>query len=147
MASDITKEYLDALERLKNNSPNDLKLKRKAKLGTLKISIATVAQEARRSRTAIATKDTRYPEVRERILEEIEPVIRINTSAGVIKKLRQKNADLFKENKLIWTENANLIREIGVLRQQLDRLKKAQKRTTKRSSKIDNTVVPLFDPS
>lgn len=145
MELDIAKEYLEALERLKSNRPNNISLKKKAKLGTLKINIATVAKEANRSRTAIATKVTRYPEVRTRILEEMEPVIRTNTSGGVIKNLRQKNADLYKENKMIWTENANLLKEIGILKQQLDRMRKARKRSTNESSKLNNTVVPLFD--
>jgi len=143
---DIEQEYLDALGRLISNKPKNSKLKKKAKLGTLKISISSVAIEAGRSRTAIATESTKYPEVRARILEQIQPVTKPNTSADVIKTLRSKNNELRQENKKLLTHNANLLRQIDLVNKKIKRLEKARSRSRKVQNKPDNTVVPMFIP-
>jgi hypothetical protein len=145
MTANIAREYLDALERLIDNKPRNPKLRRKAKLGLLKINISTVALEAGRSRTAIGTEGTKYPDVRARILAHMQPIVEINTSADVIRTLRIKNADLQRENNKLWTENANLIREIAVKATAMQRMKKISERYKKKLEKPDNTVVKLFD--
>jgi hypothetical protein len=60
-------DFLKALKRLVDGKPTHKTLKASAKAGKLKINIANVALEARRSRTLIALEDCRYPKVREAV--------------------------------------------------------------------------------
>jgi len=61
----IEKDFLDALERLRDNVPQDRTLQANKARGRLKINVSTVAQEAGRSRTLIALENCKYPRVRE----------------------------------------------------------------------------------
>lgn len=139
----IEKDYLDALERLVNNAPTHPKLKAKSMKGALKINVSTVALEAGRSRTSIATQDCKFPDIRARIIEHMKPVEKANNLTDVINTLRSKHRDIHIENKKLWSENANLIREVSHLRKQLDRAQKALKRATNKQSTIQNTIVPF----
>jgi hypothetical protein len=60
-------DFLAALDRLKEGEPVNKKLKAIRKEGKLKINISNVALESGHSRTLIALKACRYPQVREAI--------------------------------------------------------------------------------
>jgi hypothetical protein len=103
----IEKDFLAALERLRDNVPRDRTLQANKARGRLKINVSTVAQEAGRSRTLIALENCKYPRVRELILlakdgHPAEP----RTSSDLIDKLRQEIAVLRAELKKAEAETA-----------------------------------------
>lgn len=91
----IEKDFLEALTRLQQGEPTDRSLKAQQKKGTLKVTISSVALEAKRSRTLIGMDGCRYPRVRELILqaksgESAEP----RTYTDLVKRLRARIVDL-----------------------------------------------------
>lgn len=64
----IKQDFLSALARLLEGCPTHQDLIEKANEGKLSISPATVAKEARRSRTLIGMETCKYPDVRREIL-------------------------------------------------------------------------------
>ena len=64
----IRSDFLGALARLMNSSPNSQELKTAASEGRLRINISTVAKEAGRSRTLIACTGLGYDDIRSAIL-------------------------------------------------------------------------------
>lgn len=88
-------ELLGALERLKNGSPKNPELAKKARLGKLRINPSTVAQEAGCSRTLIGHEGCAYPDVRNQILKYRETALKPATSFEEINRtLRRENQNL-----------------------------------------------------
>lgn len=93
--SAIEQSLWDALERLKAGTPQNIILAKRAKRGTLKISISTVALEAGRSRTLISHENCAYPAVRQAILALKSPPEEPSTSlAELNRRLRAENSEL-----------------------------------------------------
>ena len=93
--STVEQSLWDALERLKAGAPQNVILAKRAKRGTLKISVATVALEAGRSRTLISHDKCAYPAVRQAILALKSPAEEPPTSlAELNRRLREENAEL-----------------------------------------------------
>jgi hypothetical protein len=113
--SPIEREFLEALQRIQSSTPKDRDLAKKAKAGTLKISVASVAKEAGRSRTLIGHDECRYPRVRQRIVAAMKPVIESRTAQDVINRLRENNADLRTQLTLARSQNVALIRRMIAL--------------------------------
>lgn len=91
----IEQSFLDALERIRAGAPKNAELAKRAKRGTLKVSIAVVAQEAGRSRTHISHDGCAYPAVREEVLKLKSPPQEEPTSmAEINRRLRRENAEL-----------------------------------------------------
>lgn len=92
----IAQDFRDAIERLKAGRPQNHELRLKVTKGkTIKINIATVAQEAGRARGLIAKEKCRYPEIRQLVLVEAgAPEALPRTRDDVIKKLRAEVAEL-----------------------------------------------------
>lgn len=91
----VERSFLDALERIRAGAPKDPELAKRAKRGTLKISIAVVAREAGRSRTHISHAGCAYPAIRQTILELKAPQKSTPTSiAEINRRLREENAEL-----------------------------------------------------
>lgn len=126
-------DYRDALDRLLANDPKDKKLAEKARLGTLRISVAAVAKEAKRNRGPIATDDPNgpYHDIRLMILKATGTVIETRpgkkgrrlTAQATIRNLRERLArseqarDLLAQRR---NEAVNAARDLE------KRLKKAQ---------------------
>ncbi|TBY18518.1 hypothetical protein E0H93_36555 [Rhizobium leguminosarum bv. viciae] len=72
MSKKIEQDYLDAIERLLRGGATHPELARKR--AKAPVNFSTVAKEARRSRTAIATEGTAYPAVRAAILKIARPI-------------------------------------------------------------------------
>jgi hypothetical protein len=92
----IEQDFLDAIERLRGGMPRNKKLKERNARGTLKVNVASVAQEAGHSRTLIALETgCRYPRVRELIKQATSGRAGLPTSVSeVIARLRAENVDL-----------------------------------------------------
>lgn len=90
----IEQDFLDAIERLKAERPQNLGLRERLKKGkAVKINIATVAQEAGRARGLIARANCHYPEIRQLVLMEAgASEVLPRTRDDVIKKLRAEIA-------------------------------------------------------
>jgi hypothetical protein len=113
--SPIEREFLEALQRIQSGTPKDRDLAKKAKAGTLKISVTSVAKEAGRSRTLIGHDECRYSRVRQRVIVAMKPVVEPRTAQDVIKRLREDNADLRAQLILARSQNAALIRRMVAL--------------------------------
>lgn len=113
-ADPIEQDFIDALERLKASKPTNKDLAKKVKLGKkVKINLSNVALEAGHSRTPIATrKNCKYPKVRQAILEATKPVVPEHTAEYAIRTLREANAELQKENRLLLSVHAALLRRM-----------------------------------
>ncbi|WP_087129132.1 hypothetical protein [Caballeronia concitans] len=93
--SRVEQDLVDAFERLKNGTPKDPRLAKKAKIGGLRINPSTVAQEAGCSRTLIGLEDCRYPTIRKSILEYKDSVAKPASSFEEInRELRRENHTL-----------------------------------------------------
>lgn len=89
------RDLLDALARLKNGSPKNADLAKKARAGKLRINPTTVAQEAGCSRTLIGHENCIYPKIREQILKYRKETERPATSFEEInRQLRRDNLGL-----------------------------------------------------
>lgn len=95
----IEKDFHDALDRLIAGKPRVPRLKRHASEGRLNINPTTVALEAGRSRTLIATVSCRLPSVRNRIIESRRPdeIAAPRTASDAIARLREQVVDLKRQ--------------------------------------------------
>lgn len=64
----VRADFFAALGRLRQGKPTNPDLIRLAEKGLLKITPASLAKEARRSRTLIGMEDCKYPDVRREVL-------------------------------------------------------------------------------
>lgn len=86
----IERDFMEALQRLCDGVPREKSLQLLKARGRLKVSMSSVAMEARRSRTLIALESPKYPRVRELVRlamdgRQGEP----RTSNDLIDKLRE----------------------------------------------------------
>jgi hypothetical protein len=101
----IEKDFMDALQRLRDGAPREKALKANQAKGCLKINVSTVAREAGHSRTLIALESCKFPRVRESIrLAKHGRTAEPRTSSELIDKLRLENADLRVQLKLAQAE-------------------------------------------
>lgn len=158
-SSPVEKSLLDAIERLKAGKPRDSDLIKRASRGTLKISVATVAQEAKRSRTLISHDKCAYPAVRTAILALKAPRDGEPTSlAELNRRLRQENAELRRTVKLARDSMAAMaLRMARVVKEAERRVAAAERRAGRRadsnhvagqfwderSAAADGKVVPI----
>ncbi|WP_043481233.1 hypothetical protein [Janthinobacterium sp. HH01] len=93
---DIERDFLEAIDRLRDEEPKNKKLKARKTKGTLKINFFNVALEAGHSRTLIALeKGCRYPRVRELILQSKAGLNGLPTTLNEVNaQLRAANAEL-----------------------------------------------------
>ena len=85
----IQKDFLEALERLKNGKPKHPALLESARKGILTINPLSVSMEARRSRTLIGSEECRYPNIRELVLQAGPRSNRTVLKSDVVTKLRE----------------------------------------------------------
>lgn len=99
--NDVERDLLDALDRIRNGVPTNPELVKKASRGTLRVSVATVAKEAARSRTLISHDRCAYPAVRSAILA-VKPrgESPARTLAEMNRALRHENAELRRTVKM-----------------------------------------------
>ncbi len=84
----------DALNRLMDGRPKNQQLKKLVREKKLKITIKSVALEAKRSRTLIGSEDCRFPDIRARILKagrgEDKPVTTVSRLAASYRAANMK---------------------------------------------------------
>jgi hypothetical protein len=129
----IERDFLDALDRLEAGAPLNSALAKRAKLGTLKINMSSVAQEAGHSRTLIGHDGCKYPQVRGKVTGFKTPLTEGATAEDVIRRLREENAELRKKLVLRDTESAALIVRLRQLETSTRREIKQIKRNAGRS--------------
>lgn len=113
----------EAIARLERGEPINRELSKKVKLGTLRITISSVALEAGVSRTLIGHKNCPYPQLRARILSFRKGAPAEGTLLAANKKLRAENAEAKRNAKLELSLRAALLRrmrnlELAVRREQ-----------------------------
>src|SRR6516225_6498756 len=96
----VEHELMEALQRLVDRRPQDPDLAQKAKRGTLKINISSVAKEAGPSRTLVSHGCCAYPQVRAAILNYRNPPNQATSMAEINRRLRSENAELRRSIKL-----------------------------------------------
>lgn len=92
--SQIEADFFAAIDRLVSGKPKNADLKRKARDGSIRITCASVAKEAGRSRTLIAHKNCAYPRVRQRIIELLKTPSGPKFTNETVLQLRRENKDL-----------------------------------------------------
>lgn len=93
---EIEQDFLKAIQRLQAGEPANKALKIRKNRGSLKFNVSSVALEAGRSRTLIATeKNCRYPRVRELIRQfKAGRTSPPTTNSKLIAELRLQKAEL-----------------------------------------------------
>lgn len=102
--SDAEIALMQALNRIKSGNPRDDRNVALANRGCLRVTIATVAREAGRSRSLIGSASCRYPEVREAVLAAM--------NKGLLDERPPSAAELVK---LLREDKVTLERHVGVL--------------------------------
>ena len=101
--ADARRDFEEALARLHQGRPENHRLAKLADVGKLRITVASVAQEAGRSRTLIGTVNCRFPDVRDRI---IKGAPREKGSTSAIDGLRRENKMLRAQVELLRSQQA-----------------------------------------
>lgn len=106
----VRRDFEEALDRLLDGKPNDKKLRELAAAKKLRITVASVALEAGRSRTLIGSDGCRFPDIRQRVIEasrgENQPV---TTVTRLVSSLRATNAELRGEIKALRSQQALML--------------------------------------
>jgi hypothetical protein len=90
--ADARRDFENALDRLRRGRPNDARLAKLAAAGKLRITVASVAQEAGRSRTLIGLEGCRFPDIRDRIMSMFNGgAVRTKGVTAVVGSLRREN--------------------------------------------------------
>lgn len=105
----IRRDFLAAIERLVANCPRDPELIRARKEGKLRINFASVALEAKHSRTHISLNKCRLPDVRKRVLDLMAGRESAGSAIRSILRLRSELRDKLEEIELLRTGNAELM--------------------------------------
>lgn len=136
-----------ALSRLRRNQPLHPELVSLNKAARLKISIASVAKEAGRSRTLVGSDACAYPEVRKAILAaaavklpasaEREPKL---SAQEIIASLREENLLLRHEKAMLATRVQDAVNVARTLERKLATAEKRVSRTEARLSHPDQVV-------
>lgn len=121
MSNVIEKALMAALRRLIDGKPRNPDLKQLSRRGGLRVNFTTVAIEAGHSRTLIATKDCRYPQVREAVLEVMQPKKESKSTRAMIKDLRAENKEVKHRNSLLTSYCLALLRRIAALERERKR--------------------------
>lgn len=99
--------FMQALRRLLSGNPRHDQNVKLAKRGRLRVTVATVAREAGRSRSLIGSDGCRYPEVREAVLRAMrgsdEREKSRPSSADLVKNLRKDKATLDRHVRVLAT--------------------------------------------
>jgi hypothetical protein len=114
-------DLLQALDRLRQGSPTHPELVKKSRRRKLKVSISTVALEARHSRTLISHQKCAFPDVRAAILDLMEPKQLSGTMSDVNRKLRQENARIGRDLKIALSQLASMVRRMDRVEKQAAR--------------------------
>ena len=104
--SDTEVAFMQALNRIKTGLPWHDRNVALAKRGGLRVTIATVAREAGRSRTLIGSENCRYPKVREAVLAAMHNAFqgeRRPSAADLVKILRADKATLERHVSILAT--------------------------------------------
>jgi len=126
----IRRDFLEAIERIKNGQPRNHDLKALAKKGKkIRVNVSNVAKEADRARGLIARDNSAYPDVRQKVLDEMAATgTPARNSANVISELRAQvgslRAELHQAKDLIELHQERRQRseiELEASRQQLSR--------------------------
>jgi len=143
----IEKDFMEALQRLRDGAPREKALRELKARGRLKINISTVAQEARRSRTLIALESCKYAKVREHVRLAMEGrTTDPHTSNELIDKLRGDVAELRAELKKAEAETAAHFLARSRVEQEHQRLQARYDRLARKAvdgSRSDDKVVHL----
>lgn len=108
-SDEIEQDFLDALARLQAGKPKDPSLVADAKRACLRISVTTVAKEAKHSRTLIGHKACKYPNVRDRILALKSDPENPTRMQDVVTKRREECVRLRRQLAMAQTQNAALV--------------------------------------
>jgi hypothetical protein len=121
----VRKDFEEALARLKAGMPLNEDLKKKQRVGKLKINILTVALEAGRSRTSIGLENCRYPDIRDQILRmRPAPSSKGESMQNIAIRRSRDNRSLQSENRMLLSHNAALIIALEKRDKELFRLRK-----------------------
>lgn len=129
--SQVEQDFWDAIERILAGSPTDPILRDLATLGKLRLSISTVAKEARRSRRLIGHDGCRYANVRARILglkaaksSRNAPVSEIAKLKLMVRELSQQLRHQQHEMYSFVVARQKLEQEVEALKLQRDRARR-----------------------
>jgi len=139
---DMEKRFLEAIKRLREGNPTCPELQEKAKAGVLRVTVTAVALEAGSpdergrwrglSRTLIGHDNCRYPKVREEILKGRKGNLGEYDLKNINSRLRERNRQLTKENKLLLSTSAAMVIRMNALDnavgEQIKRLQREQHR-------------------
>lgn len=137
----VERDFNAAIDRILGGRPTHQALQKKAASDELKLTYATVALEAGRSRSLIAHENCSYQAVRERILRATEA-----SAAGGRRKLSDKLAELHRLNddlkrKLDSALDAQL--EHFIARQKAERAANKWREAFKRCQATNRAIVPI----
>ena len=131
---------MEALQRLVGGRPTSPDLASKARRGTLKINISTVAKEARRSRTLISHDRCAYPGVRAVVRNYTKPPTPGTSMAEVNRRLRSENAELRRTIKFAREAMAAMVRRMERVKNEADREVLAAQRREQRGNRDPNEI-------
>jgi hypothetical protein len=96
--AETEKAFMQALKRVASGKPREERNAKLAANGRLRVTIATVAREANRSRTLIGSNECAYPNVRRAVLEAMDGDAGSGsgrpTAADLVGRLRNDKARL-----------------------------------------------------
>jgi len=94
-SDDISRDFVSAIERLRKGEPVNPRLKEAARRGKLRINVSTVALEAGRSRTLLASADGKFAHVRKLMapVTEVQDAKPRNLT-GLLADMRRELADV-----------------------------------------------------
>lgn len=131
---ETAKALMEALRRVTSGKPRDHRNIARAAKGRLRVTVASVAQEAGVSRTLIGSEKCAYPEVRKAVLDAMggsnEPGKRRPSSADLVNNLRKDKATLDRHVKVLATRLHDAFLHIVELRKECKRLESELAETT-----------------
>lgn len=119
--SQAEKDLLEALARLLRGEPTHPDLIASASEGKLKISPASVAKEARRSRTLIGMENCQYPDIRRKVLASKEQTPLQMRRTAALQSLRSEVRRLETIIKIKDTALATIMLQVASLERRLER--------------------------
>lgn len=128
--ADAGRDLADALSRLLAGAPRDPRLREDAARGRLRISVSSVAKEARRSRALIGSKNCAYPQIRNEVLAAAaargrpETAHKTPVARDVITVFRRENAELKQKCSVLATRVQDAVNLARDLQRKLDDAKR-----------------------
>jgi hypothetical protein len=120
-SSQVEKDLLEALARLSRGEPTHPELVASASEGKLKISPASVAKEARRSRTLIGMENCQYPDIRRKVLASKEQTPLQMRRSAALQALRSEVRRLEAVIKVKDTALATVMLRVASLERRIER--------------------------